>query len=104
MLSDNNKNNAKIYTFEAKETYQLPRLVAKLIELDNCDNDGIKIEDIYFVFQEWFKEANGQGNKCPSRKDLTSNLNKRYGCKSSNKKMWKGIGFKDKDDEIFMDD
>ncbi len=74
----------------------------KLVVLDDCDNEGIKLDDIYFVFQEWFKEANGQSNKCPTRKELTSNLNKRYGNKN-NKKVWKGLAFKDKDDEIFMD-
>jgi P4 family phage/plasmid primase-like protien len=76
----------------------------KLVETDNCDNSGIKVDDIYFIFQEWHKEANGNNNKCPSRKDLTSNMNKKYGNKSSNKKIWMGLGFKDKDDIIFVDD
>ena len=75
----------------------------KLVELENCDNEGIKIDDIYFVFTEWYKEANGLNNKCPSRKDLSSNMNKKYGNKSSSKKIWKGIGFKDKDDQVFID-
>ena len=53
----------------------------KIVELDNCNGKGLKIDDIYFVYGEWFKQAKGQGAKVPSRKDLQNNLAKRYGSK-----------------------
>ncbi len=69
----------------------------KIVELDNCNGKGLKIDDIYFVYGEWFKQAKGQGAKVPSRKDLQNNLAKRYGSKvvTAGKTTYMGIGFKD---------
>ena len=69
----------------------------KLIEVENPENGGIKLDDIYFVYQDWHKQAYGQNAKCPTRKDLKDNLVKKYGKKAatSSKNVWIGLAFKE---------
>jgi len=69
----------------------------KLVELENCNGKGLKIDDIYFVYGEWYKLAKGQGAKVPPRKDLQSNMTKRYGSKivGAGQTVYVGLGFKD---------
>ncbi len=69
----------------------------KLVELENCNGKGLKIDDIYFVYGEWYKLAKGQGAKVPPRKDLQSNMTKRYGSKivGVGQTVYVGLGFKD---------
>jgi len=72
----------------------------RLIEVDNADSDGIKLDDIYFVYGDWHKQAYGQNTKCPTRKELKENLAKKYGKKATNSKnMWMGLAFKENDTE-----
>ena len=54
----------------------------KLMEVE--DGVGIKLDDIYFVYQDWHKHAYGQNSNCPTRKDLKDNLLKKYGKQSLN--------------------
>ena len=68
----------------------------RLEEVDNPDNGGIKLDDLYFVYQDWFKQAYGQNTKCPTRKELKENLIKKYGKKSTNSKnTWMGLAFRE---------
>lgn len=89
------KKNTEDYQVETDMFIQF--FNEKIVELDNCNGKGLKIDDIYFVYGEWFKQAKGQGAKVPSRKDLQNNLAKRYGSKvvTSGKTTYMGIGFKD---------
>jgi P4 family phage/plasmid primase-like protien len=79
----------------------------KLIEVENPENGGIKLDDIYFVYQDWHKQACGQNAKCPTRKDLKDNLVKKYGKKAatSSKNVWIGLAFKENTmTEILLDE
>ena len=79
----------------------------KLIEVENPENGGIKLDDIYFVYQDWHKQAYGQNSKCPTRKDLKENLVKKYGKKAatSSKNVWIGLAFKENTTaEILLDE
>jgi len=70
----------------------------KIIELDsNYEGSGIKLDDAYFVFQEWYKQACGSNNKTPSRKDLKKNMCNKYGKCNNVKSYWKGITFRNDD-------
>ena len=72
----------------------------RLIEVENADSTGIKLDDIYFVYGDWHKQAYGQNSKCPTRKELRENLIKKYGKKATNSKnMWLGLAFKENDQE-----
>ena len=79
----------------------------KLIEVENPENGGIKLDDIYFVYQDWHKQAYGQNAKCPTRKDLKDNMVKKYGKKAatSSKNVWIGLGFKENNtSDILLED
>jgi len=79
----------------------------KLIEVENPENGGIKLDDIYFVYQDWHKQSCGQNAKCPTRKDLKDNLVKKYGKKAANssKNVWIGLAFKENSmTDILLDD
>ena len=68
-----------------------------IIELDNCDAKPLKIDSVYCAYQEWFRQTKGQNAKCPTRKELKANMNKKYGSKTApnNKNIWIGLGIKD---------
>ena len=79
----------------------------RLMEVDNADAGGIKLDDIYFIYQDWHKQAYGQNSKCPTRKELKENLIKKYGKKASNSKnIWMGLAFKENNDndDLLIDD
>ena len=79
----------------------------RLIETDNADSSGIKLDDIYNLYQDWHKQAYGQNSKCPTRKELKENLQKKYGKKHTNhKNIWLGLEFNENNDnnELIMED
>ena len=78
----------------------------RLISVNNATSGGIKLDDIYFVYQDWHKQAYGQNAKCPTRKDLKENLIKKYGKKAtSSKNVWMGLGFNENiKNDIIVDD
>ena len=79
----------------------------RLIEVDNSDSNGIKLDDIYFVYGDWHKQAYGQNSKCPTRKELRENLIRKYGKKSTNStNMWMGLAFKENehDNQSILDE
>ena len=68
----------------------------KIVEVDDADV-VLKLEDIYFEYKTWFKQTKGMGTKVPSRKELKTNLTKKYGKKSvpNNKSAWIGLAMKE---------
>ena len=79
----------------------------RLIETDNADSAGIKLDDIYNLYQDWHKQAYGQNAKCPTRKELKENLQKKFGRKHTNhKNIWLGLEFNENNDnnELIMED
>ena len=79
----------------------------RLIETDNADSSGIKLDDIYNLYQDWHKQAYGQNSKCPTRKELKDNLQKKYGKKHTNhKNVWLGLEFNENNgnNDIFIED
>ena len=67
----------------------------KIIELES-DNE-LRLDEIYYEYQNWFKQTKGTSVKCPSRKDVKANLTKKYGAKMnpSNKNSWIGLAIKE---------
>ena len=79
----------------------------RLIEADNADSTGIKLDDIYNLYQDWHKQAYGQNAKCPTRKELKENLSKKYGKKHTNhKNVWLGLEFNENNgnNDILMEE
>ena len=69
----------------------------KIIE-NTSNNKGLKIEDIYFIYQEWFKQTYGQNKTIDPKKDLKTNLIKRFGG-NNDSNIWYGISFKETQNE-----
>ena len=68
----------------------------KIVTTDNPTSTPLRLADIYFIFQEWIRQTRGHNTKVPSRQELTNNMNKHFGDKSSdnNKNVWCGIAIK----------
>jgi putative DNA primase/helicase len=68
----------------------------KIIEVDDSEQE-LRLDEIYFEYQNWFKQTKGITAKCPSRKDVKTNLTKKYGAKSNpnNRNGWIGLAIKD---------
>lgn len=64
-----------------------------IIASDEYNGQELKLDDIYFVYQEWYKQSKGHNAKIPPRRDLQKNIEKKYG-KCSQKRSWTGISFK----------
>ena len=68
----------------------------KIVTTDNPTAAPLRLTDIYFIFQEWIRQTRGHNTKVPSRQELTNNMNKQFGDKTSgdNKNVWSGIAIK----------
>jgi P4 family phage/plasmid primase-like protien len=75
----------------------------QIVELgDEYSGVTLKLDDIWFVYQEWFKQVKGSSVKIPPRKDLKKNLDTRFGkCNEHNR--YKGIALKNNDDSAGLD-
>ena len=75
----------------------------QIVELgDEYSGVTLKLDDIWFVYQEWFKQVKGSNVKIPPRKDLKKNLDNRFGkCNENNR--YKGITLKNSDDTAGLD-
>ena len=77
----------------------------RIIETDNCDNNGLKFDDLHFVYSEWHKQTYGNNPKSYNKKEFKVNLIKKYGNKAVNSKnLWMGISFKDNGNDFMNDD
>ena len=65
----------------------------KIIELDEYDGTGLSLDEAFTFFSTWFKQS-CSNLKCPTRKDLKSNMIKQYGKCEGTKSRWKGISYK----------
>ena len=88
------KKNTEEYQSESDLFIQF--MNEKLVEAD----DGeviLKLEEVFFVYKEWFRQTKGNGAKCPSRKELKANISKKFGNNSipNNKNAWIGLKIKD---------
>ena len=72
----------------------------KIITTDSPSATPLRLADIYFIFQEWIRQTRGHNTKVPSRTELTNNMNKHFGDKTSgdNKNVWSGIAIKNGSD------
>ena len=75
----------------------------QIVELgEEYEGVTLKLDDIWFVYQEWFKQVKGSSVKIPARKDLKKNLDNRFGkCNEHNR--YKGITLKNSDDSAGLD-
>lgn len=82
--------------YQSESDYFIQFINEKIIELDDSEAQ-LRLDEIYYEYQVWFKQTKGQGVKCPSRKDLKNNLTKKYGAKSvpNNKNAWIGLAIKE---------
>ena len=84
------KNNAE---FKAdSDVFAL--FISEKIEEDCTNDKGTKIDDIYFVYQEWFQQSYGHIKNMESKKEFKKSLIKKYGA-NINKNSWVGIKIKD---------
>jgi P4 family phage/plasmid primase-like protien len=86
--------HTKEYQNESNQFVQF--INENIIESEECNGQELKLDDIYFVFQEWYKEGKGKNAKIPTRKDLQKDLEKKFGkCSGVGRKAgWVGITFK----------
>lgn len=85
------KLSTKQYQNESDEFTQF--INENIVSGDDYNGQELKLDDIYFVFQEWFKQSKGQNVKVPLRRELQKNLEKKFG-KTKGNKAWAGISLK----------
>ena len=56
--------------------------------LENSLEDKVKVDDVYHMFREWFKNS-GSSIRQPTKKDFIKSVGKEYGPPSG--KFWKGV-------------
>ena len=64
----------------------------KIIETE--EETTLRLDEIYYEYQLWFKNTHAIVLKCPSRKELKLNITKVFGDKtvsSTNKNAWNGL-------------
>ena len=54
----------------------------KIIVCGEENSTPLRLTEIYYCFQEWFRQTKGHSQKPPSRTELKNNLNKKFGDKA----------------------
>ena len=89
----------KKYTEEYKSESDLftQFINEKIVVCGEENSTPLRLTEIYYCFQEWFRQTKGHSQKPPSRTELKNNLNKKFGDKADedNKNIWSGIAFKE---------
>ena len=82
--------------YQSESDYFVQFMNEKLVEQDSNDTI-LKLNEIYFEYKEWFKQTRGTSIKIPTRKELKTNITKKYGKKSvpNNKEAWIGLAIKE---------
>ncbi len=82
--------------YQSESDFFIQFINEKIVELDDSDTQ-LRLDEIYYEYQMWFKQTKGQGVKCPSRKELKANLTKKFGSKTvaNNKNAWVGLQIKE---------
>ena len=82
--------------YQSESDYFVQFMNEKIVELEGGDV-VLKLEEIYFEYKEWFKQTRGNGVKVPSRKELKTNITKKFGSRNvpNNKSAWAGLAIKD---------
>lgn len=71
---------------------------------EDCSNDkGVKLDDIYFVYQEWYQQSYGQIKNIEPKKEFKKLLSKKYGA-NIQKNAWTNIKLKDAEIDMAFDD
>lgn len=89
------KKKTKEYQSESDQFMQF--INDNIVETEDSNGQELKLDDIYFVYQEWFKQSKGHNAKIPARRELQKNLEKKFGkCNKpgSGRPSWVGITFK----------
>ena len=71
-----------------------------IIEETENKKDIVKIEELYNMFKNWYKESQGD-SKCPARKNLKEYIERRYGKYNNG---WRNIKIKYVDEDDYNDD
>ena len=72
------------------------------IEVAEVSPGGLKLDDAYFSFLEWYKQNWGGGSKTPNRKELRRMMEFKYG-KPKPGNIWPGLTFKNEDCHDVLD-
>ena len=68
--------------------------VDECIVVSENSTTGITLNDIIAVYQDWFPKNIGTNIQMPKRKDIKTNISKKYGAPKSGSK-WFGIALKE---------
>ena len=81
--------------YQSESDFFIQFINDKIVEVDE-DDVVLKLEDVYYEYKEWFKQTKGTNVKCPTRKELKININKKFGKKqiANKQQAWYGIAIK----------
>ena len=51
--------------YQSESDFFIQFINEKIVELDDCETQ-LRLDEIYYEYQLWFKQTKGQGVKCPS--------------------------------------
>ncbi len=63
-----------------------------IVELTDYTGEGLTLNEIYTIYQDWFKKARGSNLRVPKSKDIKKNLIKKFGQPTNS--TWYGITLK----------
>ena len=72
------------------------KIVTLKLDMAEDSTSGLKLDDAYFSFLEWYKHNCGGGSKTPNRKELRRMMEFKYG-KPKPGNRWPGLKLKEED-------
>lgn len=89
--------------YQSESDFFIQFMNEKIIEVDD-DDTVLKLEDVYYEYKLWFKQTKGTNVKCPNRKELKVNINKKFGKKQipNKQQSWIGIALKFDQNQVMI--
>jgi len=83
----------------------LQQFIEAKIETTEDKEQELRLDEIFFEFQNWVKQEKGKNAKCPSRKRVKDELNATFGNQTNpnNRNSWIGIKIKETETMSYED-
>jgi nitrate/TMAO reductase-like tetraheme cytochrome c subunit len=87
----------ELWGFMHPDPPPLQRFITNRIETTEDQEQELRLDEVFYEYQNWFKQEKGIMVKCPSRKRVRDELNAIFGkqINPNNKNGWMGLKIKE---------
>lgn len=105
VLRDNEFFKQQLWEFMHPDPPLLQQFIEAKIETTEEDGQELRLDEIFFEFQNWVKQEKGVKAKCPTRKRVKDEINTRFGNQTNpnNRNSWLALKIKETETMSYED-